>query len=260
MILDSLFRFFLCFSTDFLIIPIVLLGYIFLERKIFYHAICLITLSALFNVALKVTFKIPLTPLLYQKGFAFPSGHMQYAFALYMWLAMHTTKIVIRALITTILIGIGLGLMYFGYHNIIDVLGAILFGTIVVISYRLLWALDNQQLLIKVSIVFSTCCIGYIGFVYKIEPHAWQSYYALMGVLFSEYHFGEDEGILAKSKESLKFKSISTIIYIASFVIINRMFALFALPPIISQIQWMIVSFFIPFSPYLVRSFLGKSI
>lgn len=255
MMLDYLFRFLLLFSTDLLIIPIIVLGYMFLERKIFYHAICLMILSALFNVALKVTFQIPLTPLLYQEGFAFPSGHMQYAFSLYMWLAIHASKLIIKALATTLLIGIGLGLMYFGYHNIIDVLGAVFFGSLIVILYRALWGLNKEKLLLKLAMVFSTCCVIYIGFMYKIEPHVWKSYYALIGILFSEYHFGQEESMLEAKKESLKFKLLATIICFSALLVINGMFKLFALPVMIAQIQWMMVSFFIPFSPYLVRSF-----
>lgn len=81
--IDSLANFFLSFGHVTLIFPVVVLGYIWLSRSFFYHAITLIFLSMMVSFALKVTFKIPLPPLLKKEGFGFPSGHMQMATVLY---------------------------------------------------------------------------------------------------------------------------------------------------------------------------------
>lgn len=47
-----------------------------MNKKIFYHAACLVFLAILLNVALKSTFQVPLSAALGKTGFAFPSGHM----------------------------------------------------------------------------------------------------------------------------------------------------------------------------------------
>jgi hypothetical protein len=46
--LSNIANFFLAFSNDILIIPIIILGFIWLNRVVFYHASCIILLSMLF--------------------------------------------------------------------------------------------------------------------------------------------------------------------------------------------------------------------
>jgi len=135
----------------------------------------------LFNFALKITFKVPLAPALGKQGFAFPSGHMQSTIVLYGWLMtkIQTTKY--KSLLIGLLISIGLSLIYLGYHNLSDILGAIVFGGVLVFLYTLL-ARNKDKILLLIVLLFSTSLMLYIEFPYKIVEHLWMAYYALIGV------------------------------------------------------------------------------
>ena len=114
---DIVTSFFLSFSHDTVIIPFVIIGYIWLDRNLFFNAICLILLSIIFNSALKITFQIPLSPLLNKEGFAFPSGHMMSSAVLYGWILLHTQNLFYRTSIIIVLFGIAFSLVHCGYHN-----------------------------------------------------------------------------------------------------------------------------------------------
>ncbi len=118
-------QFALSFSHDTIIIPLLIGGFIWWDREMFYNAICLVLVSIIVNYALKITFQIPLSPSLGKEGFAFPSGHMQTSTILYGWIAYQTQKMAIKLLTVTLLIAIALSLVYFGYHNYYDILGGV---------------------------------------------------------------------------------------------------------------------------------------
>ena len=76
----------LSYLNDFpVVFAIVLLGWLFIDTSIFRHLAYLACLSIIVNVALKGTFKVPLPPELHV-GYAFPSGHMQFATVFYGWI------------------------------------------------------------------------------------------------------------------------------------------------------------------------------
>ncbi len=135
MIISHVAEFFLSFSHSFIIAPLLIIGLIWLDRTIFLQVICLVLLSMILNIALKETFQIPLAAWLHKPGFAFPSGHMQTTAVLYGWLAYQYRNVFIRIATLILLTGIGMSLVYFGYHNYFDVLGAIFFASILLFFY-----------------------------------------------------------------------------------------------------------------------------
>ena len=135
--MDGVAHVFLTFSHDTIIVPLILFGYIWGRRDIFYDAICLLLFSMIFNAALKVTFQVPLSPFLEKDGFAFPSGHMQSSFILYGWLALKIQNNWIRLLIALLLFGIGISLVSCGYHSYCDIFGSIFFALLLMITYWL---------------------------------------------------------------------------------------------------------------------------
>src|SRR3546814_14427706 len=90
------------------------------------------------------TCALPLSPALGKQGFAFPSGHMQSTIVLYGWLMtkIQTTKY--NSLLIGLLISIGLSLIYFGYHNLSDILGEIVYGGVLVFIYTQI-ATNNEK-------------------------------------------------------------------------------------------------------------------
>lgn len=99
------------------------------------QTLCLLCFTIILNYALKITFKIPLDISLHKKGYAFPSGHMNLTTTFYLWLFLHTCSRYWRACILLLLIGFGWGLIRYHYHNLRDVIGGGILGTLVVIFY-----------------------------------------------------------------------------------------------------------------------------
>ncbi len=246
--LENIFRFFLAFSNETIIIPLIIIGYIWLDHDIFYHAICLLLTSILLNVALKSTFKIPLSPTLGKEGFAFPSGHMQSAVVLYGWLFKSTNRLIIKISIIAILVGIWLGLLYFGYHNSFDILGAIFFGLLFILSYSRLLISFKPSTLSVTTLFFSTILVIYISVFSNMKEHSWMAYYALIGIIMSEWQI-KKEIILLNNINKL----LATVFFCLTFVLINKIFTNFTLPPFIYQLKWLFISYFIPFYPYFFR-------
>lgn len=246
--LDLLFRFFLAFSHATIIIPILLIGYIWLDRKNFFNGICLLLVSMLFNVALKITFQTPLSPALGKQGFAFPSGHMQSSIVLYGWLFIFFKRPLFRVLFITLLVGIGAGLIHFGYHTFFDVLGAIFFGSLLISTYYLLLRSKLRKNL-KMIIIwgFATLLVSYISYSTKISDWSWMAYYTLTGMIISELYFRSKNIVL----NSIQIKIIATILFAIFFLCVHKLFSMFVLPAYLFQTKWFLVGLYLPFSLYL---------
>jgi len=114
-------KFFLKFSHDIIIIPVLVLGYIWFNRKIFYHAICITLLSMIYARALKNYFQIYSI----EYGLVFPSGHTLVSTVLYGWIALQYKRIFLWLLALLIIVMLSYSFTYFGYHNIYHIAGGI---------------------------------------------------------------------------------------------------------------------------------------
>ena len=242
--IDTIANVYLFSTRDQFIIPLIILGYIWIDRDTFYHATCLILVSMIFNTALKVTFQVPLSPILGKDGFAFPSGHMQSAATFFGWLAFRNNSIAIRILIAALLIGVGLSLVHFKYHNYYDVLAAVFFALLQIVAYYQIIT-KGKRISRWIIILSSTILVAYIYFIYKqIGSHIWMAYYALLGFIASEKIFCHDN----KSQRTLEkiartcicFGSVFGIIFIFS----NEVFL--KLPVFITNLQWLLIGFIVP--------------
>ena len=129
--IDLFIKFFLFMSHDSMIIPLIILGFIWVNKEIFCHSIYVLLISMIFSYALKVHFKIE-SP---SYGLIFPSGHMLSSTALYGWLAYKLNNIIVRILALCLLTGIAISLVYSGYHNYYDVAAGGFFAAILLILY-----------------------------------------------------------------------------------------------------------------------------
>ena len=169
--LDNTSRFFLAFSHDTIIIPLIIIGYIWIDRKVFFHGICLLLTSMLLNLALKITFQVPLAPSLGKEGFAFPSRHMQSSIVLYGWLLKSVNKRSIKVVITILLIGISIGLVHLGYHNYFDVLAAVFLGLLLIFIYSWFLKTFKESILSMIVLLFNTLLMAYIVLLYEIKEY-----------------------------------------------------------------------------------------
>lgn len=242
--IDSIANVFLSLTREQFIIPLIILGYIWIDRDTFFHATCLILISMILNTALKVTFQIPLSPLLGKEGFAFPSGHMQSAATFFGWLAFRSNSLAIRILIVALLTGIGLSLVHFQYHNYYDVLAAVFFALLLIVAYYQIIT-KAKHLFRLIIILASTILVAYIYLIFKqISGHIWMAYYALLGFIASEKIFCHNN----KSQRALE-KIARTIICFG--MVFGIMFIFFSeiflkLPMVITNLQWLLIGFIVP--------------
>jgi undecaprenyl-diphosphatase len=235
------------FSHGTVIIPLVILGYIWRDQSVFFEAICLLLISMLLNFALKVTFQIPLSPHLGKPGFAFPSGHMQSCLVLYGWLMTHIKNPRSKILIMGLLTGIAFSLIHCGYHNTLDILGGIFFGSLLLLAYRLLKT-TQTHIILPVLLSFSTCLMLYIATIQSIIEHLWMAYYGLIGLMLSQQLFKD-----YPRSTDFQSKIAATLFAVASLVTIKILFSFLHLPLFLMQIQWMLMGACIPLSPPVGR-------
>ena len=159
-----------------------LLGSLYQGPRLFWQTACLIALDIIVNVTLKGSFKIPLSPALHKVGYAFPSGHMQMVTVFYIWWAYIFPSWRYIIVVITILIGIGAGLIHYGYHDVYDVGGGFIFGVALVYGYCSLRKKNKHftAVLFIVATAFMMCnlflyttlpiyvCVAYGGIVLLI--------------------------------------------------------------------------------------------
>lgn len=170
------------------LVSTIVFGLILLDRKIFKYALYLFLTSILYSYALKYTFQIPLDPALQIKGFAFPSGHTVMRLPFYGLLAYHMKSYwhLNWILYSIIMLGNGYCLLFFGFHNYIDILAGYFFGSLLLICYiYLMKQTDSFFFLTLVS--FNTALMIYISFL--AFPHFTQFIYycILMSLLFLQF-------------------------------------------------------------------------
>lgn len=243
---ENIANIFLSFSHDTIIVPLVIIGYIWLDRKVFFHATCLLLISMLFNHVLKNIFQIPLSSTLYKEGFAFPSGHMQSSFVLYGWLMAATHNFLARILIIILLFGIALSLIYFDYHNYYDILGAIFFGFLLMTFYMIILKIDSSKIFV-VNFFIGTALMIYISLSYELKSHLWMSYYALMGFVLAGHCFKNKQVTSDK-----KNKIIATIFCFVMLVAISQLYSL-TLSPFLAQTKWLFIGFCIVSSIHVLN-------
>lgn len=242
--MDLMTTFILTFSHEVIIIPLLLFGFIWGDRKIFFDATCLLFMSMIFNSALKITFQIPLPPSLCKEGFSFPSGHMQSSTVLYGWFAYKIKNSILRGLILFLLIGIMVSLVYCGYHNYQDIGAALMCGLLLLILYKKISPKKTTLPWILGGI--STLLIFYISLRGPILAHVWMAYYGLIGFMVSEKIFCKDPAL-----KSFSHKIAETLFAFGSIFLIRWTFShhfFLELPIFLNQLPWGLIGFTLPFS------------
>ena len=237
-------------SHDTIILPAIILGYIWLDQRIFYGATCLILTSMISNVLLKSLFQIPLHPKLKIPGYAFPSGHTQSSVVFYGYLALESKNIFLKILLITLLAAICVSLVYFEYHNYIDVAGGLFFGSCLVFLYHII---SKQRILAQSIIItlFASSIVLYLYYDGELNRNIFMAYYALIGFNLSEL------ACLNKASKRFIHKLLSTIICFSVVFALKYAFEninlLLDYPIYIREIQWILVGIMIPLSPILAK-------
>lgn len=167
-----------------LVLFLIILGFIWMSRPIFYDVVCLLALSILCNVVLKLIFQIPLAPTLCKEGFAFPSGHMQALTVFYGYLGFRFQNSGFSVLIVALLLGYGFSLVYAGYHNYEDVLGAVFFACLLMLMYQM-GTLKYPKAWPWILWGISTALVLRIALIHTVTATVWMAYYTLVGCILA---------------------------------------------------------------------------
>ncbi|MBN8511996.1 MAG: phosphatase PAP2 family protein [Rickettsiales bacterium] len=244
--MEIITKLFLSFSHETVILPLIIIGYIWFNQNVFFQAICLLLSSMLLNAALKVTFKIPLNPELGKTGFAFPSGHMQSTTVFYGWLYSHFKNFKFRIFIIFILSGVGYSLVYNRFHNYLDVFGALFFGILLILSARLVIK-KYPKIYDLICITFASLLMLYIYLMNTLTNYNWMVYLALIGIIFSHRIFVKAFDIVLTKR----LKLLNTLIAILLVGCIKMMFGLIDQNNVIYTLQWLLVGLSLPFSRFI---------
>ena len=252
---DTIAHFFLIFSNLLFIAPLIILGFIGLDRRFFFELTCLLLLSITCNVALKVTFHIPLSEALGIQGFAFPSGHMQLATVLYGYLffaqntqmnnnfAYKKAKIALKIMLSALLVGIGWRLLHCGYHNFFDVAGGIITGLLLIGIYKVTREY-RPKITQELVLLLATLAMLYSYLRYPQVPwYAWSAYFTLIGLSVSEKLLKTIRmpiTLLQKTSATLIFILLALLIHFSSK---NTAIEVYVLP-----LQWFLLGFLLPAS------------
>lgn len=175
---------FLLFNKDVIMIPIIVIGLLSTRKKIFAHAMVLLTFTLIYNTLLKDIFKVPLYPWLHE-GYAFPSGHMHTAVVFYGWLLIHS-KNSLKIPLLGIIAGVGWALIFERFHDLFDVAGAFLFGIPTLMAYtaalKTKFFAKRPSLLGAVMVGLSALCIAFLG---KTPPIVTLSFASLASFVIS---------------------------------------------------------------------------
>ncbi|MES2213202.1 MAG: phosphatase PAP2 family protein [Pseudomonadota bacterium] len=189
-ILDKLARTVLMFDSALMMGLLMVTGFILLPRanRHFAHLLLLTFSTMLVNTILKHWFAVPLAPNL-GVGFAFPSGHMQFAAAFYVWLMFLDIPRWSKAIMVLILCLIAPSMVHFGYHNWTEIgAGALVGGAgaylywVVLSRLRTRGASDTSMCVI-ISVLDIALMFGMfyqMGWAH-IPGHVWMAFYLVLG-------------------------------------------------------------------------------
>ena len=121
-----------------------ILGYLFIDQKIFRRTIILLLFTSVLGAVLKCIWKVPLAPQLAKNWWAYPSGHTQ--FSVVMWLTL-LYQLPRKWLLIKKWVVLPAGLYFMvdaGYHDWPEVFGGICSGIIISCCY-IFWLLQENK-------------------------------------------------------------------------------------------------------------------
>ncbi len=154
---------------EYVLISMAVFAYLFSDdRGLSSRVMGILFLSMLLSPFLKSLWQIPLDPLLNKEGWAFPSGHMQAAACLWGWIAWEVQKRYFTYCVLGFLAAYASALVYLRYHCWDDILGAVVFAALILITYGLTlrWIPKDKQ-------AFFPATLGFFGIpLFFLVPEA----------------------------------------------------------------------------------------
>ncbi len=224
--IDLVAKIFLFFTQENTVIALLCIGFLGYDKKKVSKTLFLLLFSMILNAFLKSIWQIPLSPKI-GTGFAFPSGHMQNSAVLWGWLSLEVNQKPFFAFSIFLLSGVAFGLLHFGYHTPVDILGALFFAIILLIAYPYLLkkSLIKKQLALA-GFTLSLLALPMIYFISNRPSSIFIAESALVGFSLGILH---KNALLPINTLALKVKSI--ILAIFGIIIIQLGFKYFSITP-----------------------------
>jgi len=261
MILNFIAEFFLFFSEGKLLFSLIFLGLISKEEDFNYPALILL-LTMILSSLLKYYFAIPYPEQLVKKlgktGYVFPSGHMQSCIVFYGWFLLNNKfnkQNWFRISILLLLFGVGISLIYEGYHSFFDIMGAIFFGLLTILIFKQIigkLTLNFSRVQIKllfflVVLILSSFLMLILKVFYEILPHLYMAYYTIIGLTIGNYL------IENKLIKNLKFKEISLFLIIMIIFTLVFILQIKTSPLWFGELKWLIIGIIISFLSLAIK-------
>lgn len=171
-------------GNTYVMCTIIIVGFVLYDSKVFGRAGCLLLFTVIYNSWLKSLWQIPLPPHL--DGWAFPSGHMHAACVFWGALAIELNKRIFYWIYPAIISIVGYGLFYNGYHDLIDILGALGFACLSLIIYKIIIntkLIDSKPFLLGITLsAIGLILIALLPEKVKYKNYIWQTHGALIGL------------------------------------------------------------------------------
>lgn len=246
--LNMITKIILISCNEIVLVPIIIGGFLGIDRKIFGHATILLMSIMILNSFLKSIFQIPLPEHLNIETYAFPSGHMSSAITFYGWLALNTKNNFIRFILAVLIAGVGYSLIHKGFHNIYDIAGSIFFSSILLGIYTWLArkkeVSNNPHLLGYLMIVLLAGIIWYFNKNDNIPNHVLMAFMTLIGFTLSWTFFANS----IKNSASFLSAVIGSLCIIGIYYLSLQLKIAVSMP---YSLQWAIVGIFIPIAAKL---------
>lgn len=214
--LNFLVHFFLKFGHITFVLPAVVICMIFFERDMFAKAACFLLWVMVFNTLLKYLFKVPLFPHL-GVGYAFPSGHMHASAAFYGYLLYRSDKKYIKFILGILICCLGFSLIYCRFHDLKDVVGALLFAALEITAYHFLHKHFGERTVGVIAFSSSIAIMMLLSVIHKVEFHVWLAFYGLAGMELA-LGFTEDPKLHSVSQKFMAlFMAFSLMILVYYF-------------------------------------------
>lgn len=174
----------LLFSEPTLMIGVFLFGFFCLNDKAYSRAFMLLLFTMIYNYYLKSIWQIPLKPPL--EGWAFPSGHMSAGWVFWGWLTWHYKNKFFTLLFAVMMSLTAYGLNFHGYHEWVDIIGSIGFGTLTLFLFHWLNRIPAfKQNIFVVNVIVGALALLFLFLIpmpHQAKPHLWLAHGGLMGM------------------------------------------------------------------------------
>jgi hypothetical protein len=251
-------KFFLLFSSEPVLMPLIFIGLILRQQK-FLNAAMLLFLTIILSALLKLTFAIPFSAETIarhnEQGFAFPSGHTQATAVFYGWLLLEVTNRYLKLFLAIIIAGVGFGLIEQGYHNFNDVLGGLFFAGLTIVCYKIiLWIVKNYSDFSPQKTGVLIIFFAIAGLVIIIPnddlvalPHTATAFYSAAGLTLA---------YLISQKLPTKIRTFHLVLIVAAFVsAVVLILASNSDILLVMQTTWLFIAAIPPFLAVIARRF-----